>query len=79
MISHERLRQDLAGIELAEGMHGDNLAITLVSAFEDGSEEWGDDGWEPHAIAKAKKILDAIHAYYAPHLVVVIDKNKDPT
>jgi hypothetical protein len=68
LVSHAKLRNELGGIEVPEVTNGDNLIIALASVFEDGSEENGEDGWEPHALAKAYAVLDAIHAYYAPHL-----------
>jgi hypothetical protein len=62
----KRLRSHLGGVS-TDAMRGDNLAITLASAFEDPDEEPdGDTGWGATALREGDAALDAIHAHYKP-------------
>lgn len=60
-ISTANLR--LGGIETTL-MHGDNLAVTLCTHFDDGADSDDDTGWSPSAIAGYQEVTDAICEHY---------------
>lgn len=60
----ERLREALGGIAIP-AMMTDNLAISLATYFDDGSEPNEHPAWSDAAINGANATLDAIHAHYA--------------
>ncbi len=69
----ERLGSTLAGLETPM-MQGDNLAITLCSAFDNPEQEVDEDtGWSPDAEAGYKEVCSAIHAHYAPTIEALAD------
>lgn len=69
----DRLGSTLAGLETPM-MQGDNLAITLCSAFDNPEQEVDEDtGWSPDAEAGYKEVCGAIHAHYAPTIEALAD------
>lgn len=46
-------------------MHGDNLAVTLCTHFDDGADSDDDTGWSPAAIAGYQEVIAAICEHYA--------------
>ena len=63
----ERLDRTLGGVTVPNLMHGDNLAITLCTAYDNPDQDTDDEtGWTPDAISGQKAVLSAIRAHYAP-------------
>lgn len=59
----EQVRYRIGGVEIDE-MEGDNLAITLCSAFDDPDDEVGENGWTERATTCHDKIMSLVHAQY---------------
>lgn len=53
----------LGGIETTL-MHGDNLAVTLCTHFDDCADSDDDTGWSPAAIAGYQEVTAAICEHY---------------
>lgn len=63
----ERLDRTLGGVTVPNLMHGDNLAITLCTAYDNPDQDTDDEtGWTPDAISGQEAVLSAIRAHYAP-------------
>ena len=63
----ERLNDTLGGVQVPGLMHGDNLAITLCTAYDNPDQDTDDEtGWTPDAISGQEAVLAAIRAHYAP-------------
>lgn len=63
----ERLDETLGGITVPDLMHGDNLAITLCTAYDNPDQHADEEtGWTPDAISGMETVLAAIRAHYAP-------------
>ncbi|XQZ98872.1 hypothetical protein ACOZ4Y_02770 [Komagataeibacter rhaeticus] len=59
----EQVRYRIGGVEIDE-MEGDNLAITLCSAFDGPDDEVGENGWTERATTCCDKIISLVHAQY---------------
>ncbi|WP_323008974.1 hypothetical protein [Paracoccus sp. (in: a-proteobacteria)] len=76
----ERLDDTLGGITVPDLMHGDNLAITLCTAYDNPDQDADEEtGWTPDAISGMEAVLAAIRAHYAPafaRLTALIAENE---
>lgn len=61
-----RLHDTLGGITVPYIMHGDNLAITLCTAYDNPDQDADETGWTPDAISGQEAVLAAIRAHYDP-------------
>lgn len=65
----EMLHGTLGGITVPSIMHGDNLSITLCTAYDNPDQDADDEtGWTPDAISGKESVLSAIKAHYDPAL-----------
>ncbi|AEI70938.1 hypothetical protein [EBPR podovirus 2] len=66
------LHVTLGGITVPDIMHGDNLAITLCTAYDNPDQDPDETGWTPDAIAGQEAVLVAIRDHYDPAIKCVI-------
>lgn len=61
------LHDTLGSVTVPDIMHGDNLAITLCTAYDNPDQDADEEtGWTPDAIAGQEAVLAAIRDHYDP-------------
>ena len=66
------LHETLGGVTVPNIMHGDNLAITLCTAYDNPDQDPDETGWTPDAIAGQEAVLGAIRDHYDPAIKCAI-------
>jgi hypothetical protein len=67
------LHETLGGVTVPNIMHGDNLAITLCTAYDNPDQDADEEtGWTPDAIAGQEAVLAAIRDHYDPAIKCAI-------
>ncbi len=66
------LHETLGGVTVPNIMHGDNLAITLCTAYDNPDQDADETGWTPDALAGQEAVLGAIRDHYDPAIKCAI-------
>lgn len=72
-VTLRRLHETLPSISTPK-MHGDNLAIILCTAFDDGGDADDDTGWSEAAQAGYEEVIAAIQQHYDAAILSALEQ-----